>query len=237
MNHASRFPHSASVCRYLLFTAAFLALPPPAGADPIVVGITGGVIEVSRDPTEATFFANYSLSGLDLDLIGDGAAVVGAPCDPCPAGTVVSAAAGIFAHFGRFTYQGVSYEFDLLTGGGDAELILSSPDEFTLPEGATGLVTFRSPFVLEPSSFVTATDSAGLPVIRLGLTGTGEATLSLRAEPFGPDGSRTNYFFETLRYDFTTQPIPEPSTMLLVGGGAAALWLRRRPGSARHRRR
>jgi hypothetical protein len=223
---ASRFRRAAFAYRSFLFAVAFLGCSAAVQADPILIEITGGFITVTPEPF-VQLEGEFDMRGRDFDLRGSGAAVSGASCEPCPAGSLVSTTAAVFPHFGTFTYQGVRYEFDLFTGGG-GELSMSSPGLFTLPENATDLVTFRSPFVLDPSSFIMSLELPELPAVRLGLTGAGEATLALRPEPSGSGGS-TNYFLESLRFDFTTpEPIPEPATILLVGGGIAALWLRRR---------
>ena len=80
----------------------------------------------------------------------------------------------------------------------------------TLPEVNGSSVVVTAPFMVSEGSFFRPGDAASWP-----LHGGGLATLTLTANPSLPV-----WEFSHLRYDFqTTAPVPEPATLVLVGGG------------------
>jgi hypothetical protein len=84
-------------------------------------------------------------------------------------------------------------------------------------------LVFRRPFTFSGrlAGYATA-DLSGQPLFDVALAGSGEARLQLAV-----DGGL--YSFSSLEYSFqSTDPVPEPGTLLLVGGGAAFLMRNRR---------
>jgi PEP-CTERM motif len=233
MNLASCFSRVAVAVRPFPFAFAVSAFAAPVAADPILIGLTSGFVDIGVAPVGDVLNADIDLSGPDFALTSSGVGITGAPCAPCPAGVMVSMNALVSAQFGSFTFQGASYQFDLFKSGG-GQFIFSSPGQFTLPQSANGPVTFRSLFVLEPQSFIQAQDPApDVLGILLSLTGRGEVALTMRPDS-GPDGSNTVYFFDSMRFKFSETPavVPEPTTLLLMGSGLTGValqrWRRRR---------
>ncbi len=87
-------------------------------------------------------------------------------------------------------------------------------------------------FVFEGSIFAYPTDSrTGTPLFSASLRGSGTARAFFGAETSGVSGPRL--VLHGLDYVFDTQPVPEPSTLLLFGAGlGAVLRLRRRPATS-----
>jgi hypothetical protein len=84
-------------------------------------------------------------------------------------------------------------------------------------------VDFVSPFSLMGQVVAFARDDPGRQLFRADLVGQGRARLSLNVSGFG------DYTSPTYTYEFTAaNPVPEPSTMFLVGTGAAVLLARRK---------
>jgi hypothetical protein len=83
-------------------------------------------------------------------------------------------------------------------------------EDFLRPFTFAGRLTaYASPYLI------------GTPVFDLTLTGSGTARLSMALE-------EGRYSFSSLDYNFRADPVPEPTTLLLVGTGAALIWRRRR---------
>ena len=87
----------------------------------------------------------------------------------------------------------------------------------TLPQVTGPSIVITAPFMVNERSFFQPPDAANVP-----LRGKGVVTLTLHANPSFPV-----WEFSQLRYDFQTPtPVPEPGTLVLVGGGLVVTLLR-----------
>ncbi len=181
-------------------------------ADPIIV--TGGTLTVEG----LVGGPRYSLSGNNFSAGGGGdrgAVGLQTGCAFCPVGSVISVNA-VFAgsslgdnHAGTFIFTGppITLPFSL------TNLTLTSPFQFT-----GNLITCLQSCVTGPT------------ISNVSLVGSGTATFELipGVTPSGVSG----FTFRTITYNFE---VPEPASILLLGGGLAALGaeLRRRYRSSR----
>lgn len=187
----------SSLCTLLLLLAL---TPSTTQGDPIF--ITSGTLTVTG------FFTGpvYSISGDNFSAGGIGEpGFVGltTACSPCSVGSVISVNA-IFVgtslgqnHSGTFTFSGppITVPFSL------TNLTLTSPFHFS---GTLNTC---------PVSCVT-----GPVVSTFSLVGGGTATFELLSG-VTPNGTRV-FTFRTITYNFE---VPEPTSILLLGGGLAAL--------------
>ena len=207
-----------------VLTVAFAAGPRTATADPIqitsgslVLTTRGGVIHLEGE------------RGLVLDARGDGRAAIMecGPIAPCAPGSTVTLNAGWVGSDigGLATIDDQTFPLGLgtqTTGAlaaifsGSILMPAFSGDEFVsalAPFTFFGRLSYPAPFGTVPPSPVD-------------LTGQGTATLDLAwVSGSGSWHVRgATYAFETL----DVEPIPEPTTLILVGSGIAALVGRRR---------
>ncbi len=183
----------------LLLLAAFT--PSTTRADPIF--ITSGtltVIGTGGGPTYSLSGNNFSSGGFSGDK---GAVSVQNACFPCSVGTVIN----VFAHFdgsglganhaGNFTFTGPS---------------------ITVPFSLTNL-TLTSPFEFFGNLITCQDNCFNTPAVsNFSLVGGGTATIELIGG-FTSNGTRI-FTFRSITYKFE---VPEPTSMLLLGSGIAAL--------------
>lgn len=202
-------------CTLLIF-ATFT--PSTAHADPIE--ITSGSLTVPE------FFvaANYSFAGENFSVTGGGGDVgfVGPSCSPC------SGVGGFFnmnstfvgTSLGRGTMTIHGTTFNNLFIAGSLEFIAGS----IVAPPATAAITLTAPFTLR--GFISgctvshATCTASDIVFTTQVTGSG---VVFAEYDFFQVGRFSFYDFKKVTYVFGAEPVPEPMSLLLLGGGLAAL--------------
>jgi hypothetical protein len=217
-----------SVARVILLC---LAVGTPATADPVT--ITSGSFGFLGPFGHDSWLEIFGTRGFSLGgwiATSEGGFWAGHPyCSPCPPGTPLNLNVRLFGyalHGYQATLDGVTYPFNNSDEGNEAYLHIAAPTVVMPPMTDTSLV-IRAPFTLEPewSYFKYVVDPEHYA--HVDLQGRGTATLRFGVE-FG-SGSRPpppSWQLSELRYDFATTP--EPSTLVLAGGGLAAALLRGR---------
>jgi hypothetical protein len=203
---------------------SLLLLQPAIGrADPIVI-------------SSGTIAGHVLLSSAQLDIQGSGFSFTGsldgflanaASCTPC-----MSPVADLGATFDQFSsgggtgvVEGVTYP---LVYVGFSSGTFTAPTA-TLTELGSSLVDVPFTFAGVMNGFQEhplTRPSDALPIFTVGLGGSGRAS----ARFFGlvdDNGARVySVFPDSIRYDFTrSEPVPEPGTLLLVGGALGGLIL------------
>ena len=189
---------SSALCTLLVI---FAFTPSTTNADPIF--ITSGTLTV----TGLNGGPTYTLSGNNFAGGGSsgekGAVTLQTGCAPCAVGQVINVNA-IFAGSGLSSNHGGTFIF---TG-----------PPIVVPFSLTNL-TLTSPFQFSGNLITCQDNCFTSPVIsNFSLVGGGTATFEL-ISGVTPNGTRV-FTFKTVTYNFE---VPEPTSVLLLGGGLAAL--------------
>jgi hypothetical protein len=198
-----------------------------AHADPINISVVSGSVVINRGPGNGTLdlagthgFTLTATAGVlpEAGLQGPFAQCLVPACTPgSPIGLDISFTGQSNLLGGIvLTADGNTYDdFEGALSTGNLELAFSG--SVVAPAFTMAQTSVTAPFSL--------TGIATAPGLDASLHGSGIATLTL--VPFGPAGEGS-WSANELRFDFSPQPTPEPSTMLLLGSGALTLFRRRR---------
>ena len=186
-------------------------------ADPIV--ITSGSLSVSGlngAPIYSFAGANFSVSALGQDF-----GAVGPACFPCLSGDVVStnsSFAGITLGRGTVTINGTTFDNIFILG----QLTFTGPDIIIPATNATSL-TLTAPFML--SGFMAGCLEPQLvcQTIVFSTQVSGNGLASIHYEGLVDSQGHILFDFRNVTYTFTDTTIPEPSSILFLISGIAAL--------------
>ena len=225
---ARQFPGSTPV----MVLAAFLASASATLADPIV--ITSGQTVITNALTETGVFSfsgrNFSVSGNVMEGgFPPSTLCWNAPLPACAPGAVLpingfwgGLSVGFTATLNGVTYTGPSW-------ADGSNMLLSFKVSALLPAWTGSDTSVVTPFTFAGELAHTVEGAAGFTQP---LLGRGTATVFL--SPFREPDAGERWQVRTVNYNFASaEPIPEPATLLLLGGGMAASALLRRKARPR----